>query len=71
MNNLIFLLFELPKSFQDEFELVLNQLRFDYESLFDGSYFVKFDRCSLKDGIHGPGPYDGLEMVRFGLYRTV
>jgi len=61
---------KLPKSFQDEFELILNQLAPEYASFFDGLYFVKFDRCSLKDGIHGPGPYNSLEMVLTSLITS-
>lgn len=47
-----------PKTFADELEETCKPF-----PDFDQGYFVRTDRCSLKYGCHGPGPYSSMRSI--------
>lgn len=52
-----------PKQFEDELDLI-SGLEHEYSGIFDGTeYFVRTDTVSLKEGLHGVGPYTSLKMI--------
>ena len=52
-----------PHSYDDELQDMINKYK-HYDNIFDGTeYFVRSENVSLKEGIHGVGPYKDFKSI--------
>lgn len=52
-----------PHSYDDELEDMVNKYK-HYDNIFDGTeYFIRSENVSLKEGIHGVGPYKDFKSI--------
>lgn len=52
-----------PKMYQDELEDMINKYKY-LDKIFNGTeYFVRTENVSLKEGMHGIGPYKDLKSI--------
>ncbi len=52
-----------PQFYDDELENMINKYK-HYDNIFDGTeYFIRTENVSLKEGIHGVGPYTNFKSI--------